>query len=219
MLTITFAAAKGGSGKTTLSAHVACLAAASGLTVTMLDTDPQGSLIRWWQARKADTPAMGTTTVAGFKAWLATQEKAGTDLVIVDTPPTISRDMGVYITASDLICIPTRPSPHDLHSVQSTIDVCEKAGRPMAFLINGAAHRARITADAIQQLSQHGPVGPTVHQRTDFATSMIDGRTVQDIDPRSRSAAEVTALWTYIHHRATKLAAKPATMHARKIRS
>lgn len=219
MLTITFAAAKGGSGKTTLSAHVACLATASGLTVTMLDTDPQGSLMRWWQARKADTPTMGTTTAAGFKMWLATQEKAGTDLVIVDTPPTISRDMAVYIIASDLICIPTRPSPHDLHSVQSTIDVCEKFGRPMVFLINGAAHRARITADAIQQLSQHGPVGPTVHQRTDFATSMIDGRTVQDIDPRSRSATEVTALWTYIHQRATKLTVKPATMHARKIRS
>jgi chromosome partitioning protein len=48
-------------------------------------------------------------------------------------------------------------------------------------------------------LSQHGPVAPVVvYQRTDFAGSMIDGRTAQELDPDSKSAAEIAALWIYV---------------------
>ena len=69
----------------------------------------------------------------------------------------------------------------------------------MVFVINGAANRARITAEAAIALSQHGTVAPvTLFQRTDYAASMIDGRTVQEIDAASRSAAEVDELWKYV---------------------
>ena len=33
---------------------------------------------------------------------------------------------------------------------------------------------------------------------------MIDGRTVMEVDPKSRSAAEVEALWVYISERLEK---------------
>ena len=39
------------------------------------------------------------------------------------------------------------------------------------------------------------------YQRTDFAASMIDGRTVTELDPHSRSAAEIAQLWSYIDAR------------------
>ncbi len=69
----------------------------------------------------------------------------------------------------------------------------------MVFVINGAAQRAKITGEAAIALSQHGTVAPvTLYQRTDFAASMIDGRTAQEIDPASRSAGEVTDLWNYV---------------------
>ena len=69
----------------------------------------------------------------------------------------------------------------------------------MVFVINGAANRARITAEAAIALSQHGTVAPvTLFQRTDYAASMIDGRTVQEIDATSRSAAEIDDLWKYV---------------------
>ena len=44
----------------------------------------------------------------------------------------------------------------------------------------------------------------TLHHRTDFAASMIDGRTVMEVDQNSRSAQEVTALWNYISDRLEK---------------
>ena len=67
------------------------------------------------------------------------------------------------------------------------------------FVVNGAAHRANITTNAVALLSQHGPVSPViVHHRQDFAYAMIDGETVQELYPKSKSAAEIVALWEYV---------------------
>jgi chromosome partitioning protein len=45
----------------------------------------------------------------------------------------------------------------------------------------------------------------TLHHRVDFAASMIDGRTVNDIQPDSKSAKEVSTLWMYIRDRLARL--------------
>ncbi len=101
--------------------------------------------------------------------------------------------------------MPTRPSPHDLRAVGATVDLCERSGKPLMFVVNAATPKARITAEAAVALSQHGTVAPiTLHQRTDFAASMIDGRTVMEVDPNGRSAQEVAALWNYIADRLEK---------------
>ena len=63
----------------------------------------------------------------------------------------------------------------------------------------------RDSSEAAVALSQHGTVAPiTVHHRTDFAASMIDGRTVMEVDPEGRSSAEITALWRYVADRLEK---------------
>jgi chromosome partitioning protein len=40
-----------------------------------------------------------------------------------------------------------------------------------------------------------------VHQRADFASSMIDGRTVMEIARKSPSADEIALLWEYLNAR------------------
>ncbi len=75
----------------------------------------------------------------------------------------------------------------------------------MLFVVNGATPKAKITYEAAVALSQHGTVAPvTLHHRTDFAASMIDGRTVMEVDPNGRSAREVIELWEYISDRLEK---------------
>ena len=129
----------------------------------------------------------------------------GFKLAVIDTPPAITMAIQSVISVAELIVVPTRPSPHDLRAVGATVDLCERSGKPLIFVVNAATPKARITSDAAVALSQHGTVAPiTVHQRTDFAASMIDGRTVMEVDPKGRSAAEIAELWDYVSDRLEK---------------
>jgi chromosome partitioning protein len=91
-----------------------------------------------------------------------------------------------------------------------TVRLVEDLGKPLVFVLNGATPRARITGEAVAILSQYGPLAPViVHQRVDFASSMIDGRTVMELPGPSRSAEEVAALWRYLGGRLGGAAPRP----------
>jgi chromosome partitioning protein len=206
MRVLAMASQKGGSGKTTLSGHLAVQAQLAGAgPVVLIDIDPQGSLSDWWNERQSEFPAFAQTTVARLAADLEILRQQGFKLAMIDTPPAITMAIQSVIAVAELIVIPTRPSPHDLRAVGATVDLCERAGKPLLFVVNGATPKARITSEAAVALSQHGTVAPiTVHHRTDFAASMIDGRTVMEVDPKGRSAQEVRDLWSYISDRLEK---------------
>lgn len=191
---------KGGSGKTTLSGHLAVQAELGGRgPVAIVDTDPQGSLAAWWNARQSDTPSLVSTTLAQLPLDLERMHRDGCRLVIVDTPPAINMAIQRVINVADLIVIPTRPSPHDLRAVAGTVDMVERAQVTMVFVLNAANMRSKMTSDAAVALSQHGTVAPVfIQQRTDFASSMIDGRSVGELEPHGRSANEIGLLWEYI---------------------
>ncbi|MBT0666793.1 ParA family protein [Novosphingobium profundi] len=206
MRVLALASQKGGSGKTTLSGHLAVQAQRAGAgPVVLIDIDPQGSLADWWNEREAELPAFAQTTVARLANDLQVLRQQGFKLAVIDTPPAITMAIQSVISVAELIVVPTRPSPHDLRAVGATVDLCERAGKPLMFVVNAATPKARITAEAAVALSQHGTVAPvTLHQRTDFAASMIDGRTVMEVDPNGRSSQEVAALWNYIADRLEK---------------
>ena len=203
---LAMASQKGGSGKTTLSGHLAVQAERAGAgPVVLIDIDPQGSLADWWNEREADAPAFAETTVARLAHDLETLRQQGFKLAVIDTPPAITMAIQSVISVAELIVIPTRPSPHDLRAVGATVDLCERAGKPLIFVVNAGTPKARITQEAAIALSQHGTVAPVVvHQRTDFAASMIDGRTVMEVNPEGRSAMEIEQLWSYISDRLEK---------------
>jgi chromosome partitioning protein len=206
MRVLAMASQKGGSGKTTLSGHLAVQAQLAGAgPVVMIDIDPQGSLADWWNERDAEFPAFAQTTVARLAADLEALRQQGFKLAMIDTPPAITMAIQSVIQVAELVVVPTRPSPHDLRAVGATVDLCDRAGKPLIFVVNAATAHARITSEAAVALSQHGTVAPVmIHQRVDFAASMIDGRTVMEVDPNGKSAAEVAALWTYISDRLEK---------------
>ena len=206
MRVLAVASQKGGSGKTTLSGHLAVQAQMAGYgPVVLIDIDPQGSLSDWWNDRTVDDPAFAQTTVARLQADLEVLRQQGFKLAMIDTPPAITLAIQSVISVAELVVVPTRPSPHDLRAVSATVDLCERAGKPLLFVLNGATPNARITTDAAIALSQHGTVAPvTIHQRTDFAAAMIDGRTVMEVDPEGRSAAEIAQLWTVVADRLEK---------------
>ena len=200
MKTIAILSQKGGSGKTTLAAHLAVEAERTGAgLVAVVDTNPQGSLAAWWNSREALTPLFATVEIARLPDHLQTLERRQVQLVVIDTPPALTDMITAAIAVADLVLIPARPSPHDLRAVGVIVAMAEAAGIPFCFVVNGATPRTTIALEAVRALAPHGQVAPvTLHQRIDFAASMVDGRTVGELNPRSRSADEVTSLWQYV---------------------
>lgn len=200
MKVIAVSSQKGGSGKTTLAAHLAVAAESEGAgPVVLIDTDTQGSLSKWWNARNSQTPVLAQVDTGNLSEACNALRAAGAELVIIDTPPAIVWTIVQVFKVSDLIVVPVRPSPHDLAAAGSTIDLAEEYGKRSIFVVNGATQQARITGEAAIALSQHGRVVPTItHNRTAFAASMIDGRTVLEAVDSSQSAEEIKKLWAYL---------------------
>lgn len=213
MRVVAFASQKGGSGKTTLAGHIAVQAERAGAgPVAIIDADPQGSLSDWWNARRAETPVFAQTVISRLSDDIARMRDLGVELLIFDTPPAITATIEQVVRHCDLVIIPTRPSPHDLRAVGATVDLCEKLGKPLVFVLNGATHRARITSEAAIALSQAGTVASvTIHHRTEFAASMIDGRTVMEIACNPRSIEEIEELWDYLADRLARVAPRGDT--------
>jgi chromosome partitioning protein len=214
MYTIVAASQKGGSGKTTLSGHLAVEAARAGAgEIALIDTDPQGSLAAWWNARQAPTPHFVKAGLPDLDQALAELERAGVRIAVIDTPPAITQSISRVVAHADLVLVPTRPSPHDLRAVGATVDIAERHGKPLIFIVNAATARARITGESAVALSQHGTVAPvTIHHRVDFAASMIDGRTVGEVSPSCASAKEISDLWLYIQGRLSRIVRDPALL-------
>jgi chromosome partitioning protein len=214
LYTVVVAAQKGGSGKTTLSGHLAVEAERAGAgPVALIDTDPQGSLSHWWNARTAASPHFVKAGMLNLDAALTELRSANFKLVVIDTPPAITDFISHVVARADLVLLPTKPSPHDIRAAGATVDIAERHQKPIIFIINAATARARITAQSAVALSQHGTVAPiTIHHRVDFAASMVDGRTVGEIVAKSPSAKEISDLWIYIQDRLYRLKRDPALL-------
>jgi chromosome partitioning protein len=197
---------KGGSGKTTMCGHLAVQAELSGCgPVALVDTDPQGSLAMWWNARTLETPLFMKAQVDYLHEDLDQLERSGIRLVFIDTPPAVTDTIRRIVAFADLVVVPTKPSPHDLRAVGATLDIVDSQQKPLVFVVNDALARARITSDTAIALSQHGTVAPVcVSHRTIYATSMIHGLTVMETDPGSAAALEVADLWNYVYSRIDK---------------
>lgn len=195
MKTIVVTSQKGGSGKTTLAAHLAVAAELDGET-WLIDTDKQGTLSAWHDRRDAETPGRLDVPFHRIAGGLDTIAGQGAAFCFIDTAPTISDQSASLIARADLVVIPVRPSPADLWAVGETVELARAAKRPFIFVLTQAKANAAITAQAAAALSQHGRVAQTfVADRVAYAAAMTGGRTAQEIAARSPAALEVAALW------------------------
>ena len=202
---------KGGSGKTTLAIHLAALAQANGRRVLLVDLDPQRSSASWWRARTAETPQMEETTPAKLPDLLAAAKKAGVDLVVIDTRPSVEEDVVQVAALADFVLIPTRPAILDLRAILATVDIVK--GRQRAAIILNACQPSRTglgeaptTGDARKALNAFGvPVAPaTIVQRAAFAQTLVGGMTVSETEPSGKAAKEILALWRFVEKEMSK---------------
>jgi len=198
---ITVAQQKGGSGKTTVAAHLAVAFARAGQSVGLLDVDPQGSLGEWFERREealgADAAGLSFRTASGWGARREAKQLArGHDVVVVDTPPKSDLEIRPAIEMADLVVIPVQPTPVDLWATMPTLEMAAKERTGSLIVINRALSRALLTAEMVAAAAElgHPVAGTHLGNRVAYPQSMGEGRTVLEIAGAGVAADEVNAL-------------------------
>jgi chromosome partitioning protein len=220
MNVIVFASRKGGSGKSTLTAHIAAHAQKSSRPCLLIDADPQGSLTLWHGLRGTGEPVLRTAQRSVSE--ILKSAKKDYDWVFIDTPPTISALVTDAIRSATLVVIPTRPAVFDLNAVRETIDICRSARKPYAVVLNAAPTKrgdqeSPIVSEAREGLAKlRVPVwNGQITNRTNFSIALATGEGAKEYDAESQAAAEIGRLWTAIEKsvKAIDGAYKGAAMH------
>jgi chromosome partitioning protein len=200
MQTIVWNSQKGGSGKTSLCAHVSVEAERAGDgPVYLIDTDPQGTLSTWHENRTSEAPHRVEVPLPELAAGLTMLAQRGAALCFIDTAPNRGDENAELFRQADLVLVPVRPSPSDLWAVAATVKLLKQIGTPFLFVVNQATLNANITAQAVAALSHHGPVAQTIiGNRVPYAAAMTDGHTAPELASKGPAATEITTLWTNI---------------------
>jgi chromosome partitioning protein len=197
---ITIAQQKGGSGKTTVAAHLAVALMLAGRRVAILDVDPQGSLGEWFEARERrlgeDRTGLCFRTASG---WGARREALSLardfDAVVVDTPPKSDLEAGPAIEAADLVAAPVQPTPVDLWATETTLARIAKERGRAVLVLNRVPARSALSADIAEAIRGLHPAAEAhLGNRVAFAHSMGAGSTVIELAPASKGGEEVASL-------------------------
>jgi chromosome partitioning protein len=200
--TLAIIAQKGGSGKTTLTVHLAVCAALHGHKVALIDLDfDQGSTYDWNESRPADRKFDAVkATAAELPGLLAKCEAAGIDLAIVDTAPHTSKEATAAAQLADFVLIPCRPARFDLRAMASTLVAVQATKTPCAVVINAAPHGFRLAEEARASLKQTGVnVLPNIiHQYAALSHAVNGGESVHEYEPDGEPAAEIEKVFVAV---------------------
>jgi len=208
---VTVAQQKGGSGKTTLAAGLAIAARGRGLSVALIDTDPQGSLGRWFMTRR-ERLGEGAIEFTTSSAWGVSYEceklRRQADLILIDTPPSLGLTTQAALHAADMIVLPCTPAKHAIFGLPDVVSVAATVSdAPHKVLITLADNRTRADSLGRKHLLAKFDVIGEVPKFSRISDNISSRRyPMGRVDPEY--AAEIEALFMRIYDTAAALKKK-----------
>ena len=198
---ITIAQQKGGTGKTTLSVRLAlAFIKYHNLKVAIIDTDPQGSLGKWFMIRTEKKVSNEGLTFKTASLWGAQYEaktlKTDHDIVIIDTPPKIESDARPSIEAADLVLIPMAASHVDFWATGAIVDIAKQANKKILIQINRSNQRSKLidkTNNFIKSLDLLS-TNTIIGNRQIYTSSMGEGKTAVEKQKKGNAVEEIKNL-------------------------
>ena len=198
---ITISQQKGGTGKTTLAVHLAmAFIKYHNLKVAIIDTDPQGSMGKWFMIRTEKKVSNENLTFKTASLWGAQYEsktlKNDHDIVIIDTPPKIESDARPSIEAADLVLIPMAASHVDFWATGAIVEIAKKANKKILVQINRSNQRSKIinkTKDFIKSLDLQS-TQTIIGNRQIYTSSMGEGKTAVEKQKKGNAVDEIKKL-------------------------
>ena len=193
---------KGGAGKTMLVRSLGTAAAGAGLFVLILDMDTQQNSTSWRRRRPAELllPAVEFTTENDLTEALRRARDAGCDLVLIDTPPGRSTEAAAAVEAADLVIIPCTSETECFEGLPRTARLARTTGKRAVVVPNFVHPSGRSEEETIRGVAAANelPTVPMVfHEYQVHRDGSFQGRTAQEIQPGSKAAQEINALWSW----------------------
>lgn len=160
-----------------------------------------GTAERWGEWRKEEPPVVVSAKAATLGKRLEQAEKAGADIVVIDTPPLAQSEAREAARAAGMILIPCRPAAFDLDAIRLTAGLARDSGKPAFVVINaGPPNGTAIYADVANVVKGIGlDLCPhRLSERAAFRHSVGQGRAAQEVEENGKAAAEISTLWAWI---------------------
>ncbi len=196
---ITVAQQKGGAGKTTLAVNLATMLLRQGRTVALLDTDPQGSLGRWFMTRRealGDAGLEFSTSSAWGVSYEVEKLKKQVDVIIIDTPPKVDSDLRPALREADVILVPIAASLVDLWATEGVLDLARREGKRPKLVLNRVRGGTRLDGEVRAAAAElEGDLLPvTLAHRVVYAETLGQGLGVVEAPRNGPASGEVEAL-------------------------
>lgn len=191
---------KGGTGKTMLATHLSVEAERNGHTVALIDLDPQASAANWGDHRESETPVVVATPASRLKQCIEIAQSNGATLTIIDTAPHTEASTLEIAQSSSLVIIPCLPSLADIEAIGTTATLVKIAEKPARVVLNRVPANTDLGLQARIAIKTYDiECAPCeIGNRVAFIHAYNSGGTAVEIQPNSKSATEIRALYRYL---------------------
>jgi chromosome partitioning protein len=196
---ITVATMKGGSGKSTLASCLAVHWHLRGRRPTLIDADPQRSIMRLITRERA-LGGVSAVEDATEEAANTARRLAAASLVIIDTPGFRSPTTLDCLAIADFVLVPVKPSPFDVDRMLDTLGILTSrpdGSRPLVRCVLMQTTRDSVIARSIRsELAAAGlPVlSNEIVNRVAYPEAMLWGATPSLISWKGPAAREIAAV-------------------------